>query len=280
MVDIDHEDGLNLLDCPPPTYTTINPASGHQQAGYLLAVPVARGGNARRDIQQLAADVTLNITRQLKGDTNFRGFISRGPLCPEHLTRVVGGRLWTLSELVRDLPPLTTMTRLQAATVSEDAEREGRNQSVFKNLSSVGFSLKNRNVSGQKLRDELEKTAEMMNQEFLNHPAGPMSPREVATIVKSIFNFLETKYEPSTPRSPRARIQSRDREPLSEAQQQARRELGQLEGAATKREATRAKLRAAVVTLTAQGQPVNAQTLKLVTGLGKTAIYDHVDVWN
>lgn len=46
MLDLDHEDGLNLLDAPQPTYTTMNPQSGHQQPGYLLADPVAVGGKA------------------------------------------------------------------------------------------------------------------------------------------------------------------------------------------------------------------------------------------
>ena len=74
---------------------------------------------------------------------------------------------------------------------------------------------------------------------------------------------------------------SRDRGgPLPEAEQRARMREGQAQGAATRREATRAELRAAVATLTAQGQPVNAENLSLVAGVSKRTVFNHSDIWN
>jgi hypothetical protein len=271
VIDIDHTDGLDLLDAPPPTYTTINPVSGHQQVGYLLAVPVARGGQSRKDIQQLADDVTRNLTRQLKGDPAFRGFISRGPLCPEHITRLVLGRLWTLTELVNDLPPLTMTTRREATRTTQRAEQEGRNIAAFEHLRHVAYAAKNRKKSGVALQNQVQEAANILNRDvFQVHSAGPLSPGELRGVVHSVCKWTEAKHRPASARS---RIHSRDRVPLSEAQQQARRELGQLEGAATKREATRAKLRAAELEVQVAGELITSTALAKRAGVsGKTAL--------
>lgn len=281
VIDCDHQDGPEGLDAPPATYVTTNPANGHCHVGYVLRSPVSRSKNSRQDIVQLAADVHRALTRELRGDPAFVGLISRGPFHQSHSTRLVGGRLWTLAELLRDLPPLPSLTRREAHRAADAADIEGRNCAAFETLRRIAYKHHHRGATGAALLRQVQEQAENLNRDiFAQHAAGMLSPRELAGIVKSICKWVDANHNPN-PRSPRARIHSRDRGgPLPEAEQQARRLEGQSEGAATKREITRAKLRTAVVTLTAQGQPVNAQTLKLVTGLGKTAIYDHADVWN
>lgn len=281
IIDLDHQHGPETMDAPPATYATTNPDSGHCQAGYVLLLPVSRGKNSRQDIQQLAADVHRALTRELSGDPAFTGLISRGPFHPDHRTRLVGGRLWTLAELLRDLPPMPSLTRREARRAADTADIEGRNCAAFEALRLVAYRLRNQGATGTVLLRQVQERAEALNRDtFEQHAAGMLSARELAGVVRSVCRWTDTHHRPGSKGSPRARIHSRDREPLSEAQQQARRQEGLEQTAATKREATRAKLRAAVVTLTAQGQPVNAETLSLVAGVSKRTVFNHSDIWN
>lgn len=281
VVDLDHHHGPDTLDAPPPTYSILNPASGHQQAGYVLADPVARSGRARRDIIQLADDVTRHLTRQLQGDPQFVGLLSRGPFHPEHVTRLIGGRLWTLRDLLQYLPPVpTTLTRREAAVALDGSAVEGRNCAAFEALRHVAYRLRAQGVTGQQLVAQVQAAGDDLNREvFSHHAAGPLSPRELAGIAGSICRWTHSHYRSPTG-SARSRIHSRDRDELEPEEARAQIRAGQAAGAATRREATRAEIRAAVVTLTSQGQPVTAKTLMLVTGLSKRTVFNHSDVWN
>ena len=232
LIDCDHQHGPLALDAPPATYATTNPDSGHCQAGYVLLLPVSRGKNARQDIQQLAVDVHRALTRELRGDPAFAGLISRGPFHPDHMTRLVGGRLWRLSELLRDLPPMPSLSRREAQRTAEGADIEGRNSAAFETLRFVAYRLKDQGVSGAALVGQVQEQAEELNRETLSqHEAGMLSPRELAGIVKSVCKWTEAHHRLSSKGSPRSRIHSRDRGgPLSEAEQQARRQAGQAKG--------------------------------------------------
>lgn len=272
VIDCDHTHGLNLLDAPPPTYTVINPQSGHQQPGYVLAVPVARGGQAQQGPQRYADGVRRALTRQLGGDPAFTGLISRGPLCPDHITRLVSGRVWTLGELLRDLPPMPGLTRREAQDAAEDADREGRNCAAFETLRHIAYRLHDQGVTGAALVRQVQHQADTLNRETLaQHAAGMLAPRELAGIVRSVCRWTDAKHRPSTG-SARSRTHSRDRGgPLSQAEQQARRREGQAQGAATRREATSARLRAAEVKLQAAGRLITAPALAELAGVERKA---------
>ena len=263
LIDCDHQHGPEALDAPPATYATINPDSGHCQAGYVLLLPVSRGKNARPDIVQLAADVHRALTRELHGDPAFTGLISRGPFHPAHMTRLVGGRLWTLAELLRDLPPMPSLTRREARRVAEAADIEGRNCAAFETLRHVAYRLHDQGVSGAALVRQVQYQAEALNRDtFAQHQAGPLNARELAGIVKSICKWVDANHRPSSKGSPREVIHSRDRGgPLPEAEQRARQREGQAAGSATRREATSARLRAAELELQAAGRLITAPAL-------------------
>lgn len=274
VVDCDHDRGPEALDAPPATYATENPQSGHCQPGYVLLLPVSRGKNARQDIQQLAADVLRALTRELGGDPAFSGLLSRGPFHPDHRTRIVGGRLWTLAELLRDLPPMPSLTRREAHRAAEAADIEGRNCAAFEALRHVAYGLHDQGVTGAALVRQVQHQAEELNlATFAQHVAGMLAPRELAGIVRSICKWTDANHKPKRG-STRSKTHSRDRGGrLSEAQQLARRQEGQAQGAATRREATSARLRTAEVELQAAGRLITAPALAELAGVErKTAL--------
>lgn len=269
MLDLDHRHGLNLLDAPPPTYTTLNLDSGHQQPGYLLAQPVARGKQAQAGPQRYADDVRRALTRELGGDPAFSGLISRGPLHPGHLTRPVSGRVYTLGELLRSLPPMPGVSRRAANAAAEDADREGRNCAAFEALRFVAYGLHDQGVTGAALVRQVQHQGDELNRStFGQHAAGSLMARELAGIVRSICKWTDAHHRPSKASS-RSRTHSRDREQLTEAQQLARRQAGQAQTAAARREATSARLRAAELELQTEGQLITATALAKLAGVSR-----------
>ena len=275
VLDLDHDNGLNLLDAPPPTYTTMNPQSGHQQPGYLLADPVAVGGKALQAPLRYLQDIRRGLTRELCGDGAYSGLLSRGPYHPDHTTRLVSGRLWTLGELLRELPPMPGLSRKAATEAAEAADMEGRNCAAFEALRHVAYRLHDQGVSGAGLLRQVQHQAEELNRAtFAQHTAGPLADRELAGIVKSICRWTDNHHQPKAKgkSSPREAMHSRERGgPLPEAEQRARQRAGQAVGATSRREATAARLRAAELELQAAGRLITAPALAELAGVGRTA---------
>lgn len=275
MLDLDHQHGLNLLDAPPPTYTTLNPQSGHQQPGYLLAYPIARGSKAHEAPQRYADDVRRALTREMGGDPAFTGLISRGPLHPSHHTRLVSGRLWTLGELLRELPPLPTLNRTAVTRAAEVADIEGRNCAAFEALRYVAYRLHDQGATGAGLLRQVQHQADELNRTtFSQHTAGELSARELGGIVRSICKWTDAHHRPRAKGSPREVIHSRDRGgALPEAEQRARQQAGQAQTSQLRREATTSRLRAAELELQAAGRLITATALAKLAGVSRpTAI--------
>ncbi len=167
MLDLDHEAGCIWPDAPQPTYTVINPQSGHQQPGYLLADPVAVGGKALQAPLRYLQDIRKGLTRELSGDPSYGGLVSRGPYHPDHITRLVSGRIWTLGDLLRELPPMPGLSRRAATIAAEDADREGRNCAAFEALRREAYRLHDQGVSGAALVRQVQHQAEALNRDTL-----------------------------------------------------------------------------------------------------------------
>lgn len=264
VLDLDHEAGCIWPDAPQPTYTTINPQSGHQQPGYLLADPVAVGGKALQAPLRYLQDIRKGLTRELSGDPLYGGLVSRGPYHPDHLTRIVSGRIWTLGDLLRELPPMPGLSRRAATEAAEAADIEGRNCAAFEALRREAYRLHDQGVSGAALVRQVQHQAEALNRDtFAQHVAGPLSARELAGIVRSICKWTDANHRPTSKGgSARSRTHSRERGgALPVAEQLARRQAGQVQGAASRREANSARLRAAEVQLQAAGEVITAAKL-------------------
>lgn len=289
LLDIDHTNGLNDLDAPPPTYVTVNPKTGHLHAGYVLAAPVSVGAQSRRGPLELLRDVRNNLTHQLKADPSFGGLIARGPFHPEHATHLVSGRLWTLGELLRELPPMQNVSAREAAQAAAAAENEGRNVAVFEALRHVAYRVQDQGLTGASLMREVQQHADDLNRNVIaKHVAGQLSDRELSGIVRSICRWTETHRAPrrSATGSVRSRIHSRDRIALSEVEQRERRQAGQAQTAAARRTESTARLRSAEQELLAAGQQATAAALATHTGVSRatalrylrsTAASDEID---
>ena len=277
MLDLDHEAGCIWPDAPQPTYTVINPQSGHQQPGYLLADPVAVGGKALQAPLRYLQDIRKGLTRELSGDPAYGGLVSRGPYHPDHLTRIVSGRIWTLGDLLRELPPMPGLSRRAATAAAEDADREGRNCAAFEALRREAYRLHDQGVTGAALVRQVQHQAEELNREtFAQHEAGPLSARELAGIVRSICKWTDAYHSPTrrSKGSPREVIHSRDRGgALPVAEQRARQQHAAHQTNQTRRKVTSARLRAAEVELQEAGRLITATALAELAGVSnKTAL--------
>lgn len=276
VLDLDHEAGCIWPDAPQPTYTVINSQSGHQQPGYLLADPVATGGKALQAPLRYLQDIRKGLTRELYGDPSYGGLVSRGPYHPDHLTRIVSGRIWTLGDLLRELPPMPGLSRKAATEVAEAVDIEGRNCAAFEALRHIAYRLHDQGVSGAALVRQVQHQAEALNRDtFAQHAAGPLADRELAGIVKSICKWTDAHHRPKarSSGSARSKAHSRERDHLSAAEAAARIREGQAKGATSRREATAARLRAAETELQAAGRLVTAPALADLAGVErKTAL--------
>lgn len=284
LVDVDHQHGIDPLDGPLPTFATLNPASGHQHAAYVLRDAITYGRHTRRAPQQFLEDIRVGLNDALDGDSAYTGLLSRGPYHPDHITRIVSGRVYTLEQLARDLPPLRThtTTRRELLATAAAAEAEGRNCAAFEALRHVGYRLAREGYTGEGLRRELQHHADKLNNNtWADHPSGPLDPRELRHIVQSITRYIARHHKPNAGKgSPRSRVHSRDRgEALSEGQQLARRRKGQQQGAETRREATREAISAAVQGLRAEGQRVTREALAKRTGITTRTLSKHAELW-
>lgn len=283
-MDLDRKGGINPLDGPIPTLTTLNTLSEHQQAAYFLLNPISYGGHSRRAPQQFLEDVLAGLVYAHDADRNYTGLLARGPLHPDHITRVMSGRIYTLAELAQDLPPLKKVvtTQQELRKLAELVEIESRNCETFEMLRHVGYRIGREGHLGEVLRRRLQDQADQVNRTaWADHPSGPLSASELRGIVESIVRYINRHHDPNkASRSPRASIHSRDRGgALSEAEQLANRRAGQAQGAESRREATRTAVLAAVGQLVAKGERVTRQKLAEITGIPERTLSRHADLW-
>lgn len=258
---------------PPPTAVVWNDASGRAHALYILTSPVSFGPTSSRKAQEWAEVVWAGLEEALQADGAYTGLLSRGPLHSGHTLEAISGRSYELSELAAGLklPKRATLAeRLEAQ------HADSRNTAVFDQVRYAGYARAR--WSEAALLDYLICLAKEKNSAFADHPSGPMTDREALGIARSVWRFVVANRE-QLARSTRSRTHSRDRDELDPEEARAQMQAGQAAGAATRREQTRAELRAAVVTLTAQGQRINSQTLSLVTGLPRKTVCAHSDIW-
>lgn len=283
VADCDHADPITAAltgTAPPPTAVVYNEQNGHSHALYCLTTPVARGGRAHAAPQRYAEAIRQALTAALHADPAYTHDLSRGPLAPGHTLEAVSGRTYTLDELAAALPLLP-----RSAAVTPHAA-DSRNSALFHHLRE---QLRGWTRRTDDLHAHLTAAATEFNASHLtDHPRGPLPLSELRATVGSVYRYgmahkhTQPRRRPTLPGAvDRSQVYSSDRPPPAPvAVQQARQAAAGQMTAARRREATRAEIRAGVAVLTQQGQPVTAATLVLVTGLARSTINAHRDVWD
>lgn len=178
-----HEDG-NL---PPPTVIAVNPHNGHAHAGYLLRQPVQRLNVSDRRPLNWLADIQRGYTRRLGADRSFHGVVVKNPRHRDWRTLWLVATPFSLDDLDCALDRHDKRPEPRAA----DAFGEGRNATIFnavrRSLYPEAVALLGRPGG---LEQRMEELAAGINRAF----AQPLSPREVASIVRSITRWIRAHF--------------------------------------------------------------------------------------
>ncbi|WP_169389534.1 replication initiation protein [Deinococcus aquatilis] len=288
VLDCDHVDPVERVmggHIVPPTAVVWNEENGHSHALYILTHPVSRGQESKLGPIKYMDAVRRGLTAVMGADARYTHDLSRGPLAPGHLLEVISGRTYELADLAKGLD-------LRRAAPLHDlpdvADVDGRNTALFEVLRGELRGWTDRFADADQLRAHLVDKAAEFQGLLAQHPSGPLPLSEVRSTVASVVGYgsahrhAEPRRAPKVPGAvDRSQIYSTDRPAVAPVPvQQARQAAGGKHTAERRRETTRASLRAAVSTLRAQGQPVTAQGLILITNHSKQTIYNHEDVWS
>lgn len=184
--DVDHEEAewdlktkaFDEESIPVPNMVTLNPATGHAHAGYILASPVGslKGLNWLRDIES-------SLQPLLGADRAYSGRMTRSPLT--HPSFSLTDHLYTLAELAAFIPKEAK----SYTTVSDEDEINGRNDFLFHSLRRYAYGAFRRNGwNGSLLEAELTVRALELNHSSFEGDLLPDS--ELNSTVKSVTKWV------------------------------------------------------------------------------------------
>lgn len=271
----------------PPTCIFWN-ANHHPRghAYYALENPVCHTRKGRQHPIRYMDAVRKAMTRVAGADPRYTNYLAKGPLHKNTLLEVISGRTYDLVDLARGLDLSEPMATRSAPT--EARHIEGRHDALFNHLREEMYGWTKKFRDADQFRQHLTQKAEEFNRLLTNHPSGPLPVSHLRSTVNSVWRYA-TGNKHTQPRHTakvpgafdRSRLHSADRPPPApEDTQKAMQKAAGEYTAQKKIETTTATLRAAVMTLRTQGQPVTAKNLMMVTGLSKNTVYTHSDVWN
>lgn len=195
--DIDRPDAalaFEDVDLPAPNIVSENPKNGHAHLSYALERPVWTVEAARVAPLQLLAAVDHGITKRLSADPGYSGLLAKNPFTSHWRTRWIAPLPYSLTELAGWLET----TEMRRPRRREEQAGLGRNCSLFDDLRHVAYGcvlkFKNEGRSYAEFHSRLRAVAESLNSSF---PL-PLSPREVAAIVKSVARWTWAKFSPES----------------------------------------------------------------------------------
>lgn len=128
-VDIDRPGAADTWeDCnlAPPTITTVNPSNGHAHLLWELCSPVPVTSNARSKPIEYFDAVRSAITKKLRGDAAYAGYITKNPM-NNHWYVIANDRRYELAELSEYVDLESNFRRMRYSEV-------GRNSTLFESL--------------------------------------------------------------------------------------------------------------------------------------------------
>ncbi len=204
--DIDEADAEMIIDeaieerlVVPPSYVTINDATGHAQVGWFLKTPVHNNpGQSSFKALNFFHAIDAYYSQVLRADSAFSGRIMRNPVHPLAKTEF-GSKAdgFTLSELASVMPPYTNQLRLIRQRGKSTYGKRYNSNRLRIEAQSVSFGMRNEwiaNGAGRGWRkytnhggimyvcDEIESEIVDLNQCL----PSPMKDTEVACIIRSL----------------------------------------------------------------------------------------------
>lgn len=263
----------------PPSLVLVNPENGHAHVLYELDPPLVLKGETSPALA-LLADAEALLEAYLGADPGYTGLLARNPFAHPTEWRLGGGKLWTLTDLLRETRSLMPRGRREEANPLLTGY--GRNRTLFDRLRHLAYAqvhlYRGKQGGEEAFYNLVLRTALALNQElFRDHPKGPLDPREVKYTAKSVAKWTYRRYQggrvyytPSTGNPDRSRLSRSLREaipPLPPEEQERERKKAALANNAQRRQEAEAKLVEALKRLQARGEKVTASALAKEAGV-------------
>jgi hypothetical protein len=191
------------LAAVPPSLAVVNPESGHLHVWYEIdPIPLLspKSHEALTRTLRLLAQTEAELEAFLGADPAYSGLMARNPV--QHPREWVWGegKVWCLHDLREELRGLLPRGLRRAVRASEASY--GRNTGLFHRLRGLAYAQVNlfRGKAGgeEAFRLWVGQTAHALNGElFAGHPKGPLDPREVGWIAKSVAKRTWAHYRGS-----------------------------------------------------------------------------------
>ncbi|MBX8466584.1 replication initiation protein [Deinococcus sp. RIT780] len=270
---------------PFPTWLVYNTVSGHAHSIYALAEPVNPGPTGRPRPRNTAALVRAALTLRLEGDPSHRNTVARTPWHAQHTFFPVLFKRWNLRELLALLSEEADEAmrqRQQRRTSSQlAAGANGRNDDLY--LTTVRWAMDEARAGRWGTLDYASIHAAAVS---FNTYTPPLPAGEVRTITRSALGFMQRDWwgnRSATPGSgtgsPRERLRSWHRDPITPQEARERQQAGAAQTAAGKTAATRAAISVAADSIRQSGQQPTSKAVAAVTGLSVRTVKTHSDLY-
>ncbi len=190
--DIDSSDAFfHSEECglPPPTFVALNRANGHGHVAYQLETPVLAFSSVGTKAMQFFADVERGMTRRLRADWAYPGFLSKNPLSDQWETAWMAAKPYRLDTLNDYLDPADKL-RIDKGELSG----VGRNIALFEAVRKVAY----RQWLSVNKTGKMQGDFEIMLRDFADATNAafrpPLSHAEVRGIARSITRWVWGKF--------------------------------------------------------------------------------------
>lgn len=299
VFDLDYEGGAvehEKAGLPPPTFLVLNRANFHCHSIYELidSIPVWR---ATKPTKVLLKHVVRSYTDALRADRciTTQRLIVKNPLAKEDWQVAVYGRPYSLTELAQfttsnQLTKAHSSPNLRAKPFQEISDPASRNCSLFEFQRRRAYQVVPATSSHASLSAWIEQDlACVNNREMKNHPKKvPLSLTELRSLAKSIAGFCWRKrneirqivrgHDKNSGIMGLPKMQGLSRTEYKREKKRRQRQ-GALYTAGMKKNATEAKIRAAVAELMETDEGVTVSAIARLANISSRTVRRYSRLW-
>jgi hypothetical protein len=224
--------------------------------------------------------IYLSYAKALGADLSYKQHTCKNPLSDKWDVFCLHSNCFELGYLADfvDLPAFVPAYRKK----SNDTLTEGRNSSLFNALRDYSYIVKKnyQQTASHGYEDfysDLERHADYINNNFTK----PLSSREVASIIKSVANWVWYKYDAKGKDTcergklgfGKTRHDNPDSPLLTDDEVRYRKQQSAIETNRIRKEKTETKIKSAIEQLEREGRKVSISNVANLTGLARSNIY-------